>query len=234
MSHELRTPLNAIIGFSELMVQGVLGPIENENYLSYIKDIHFSGRHLLDIINDILDYSKAEAGKLELLETEVDLRQTVATLLRLTGPKARDAGLVLRHRLPPELPRLWCDERKLKQMLLNLLSNAVKFTPSGGRIDVRIDYTPIRLAISVRDTGIGIAKSDQARIVQPFVQLENSTSRIHEGTGLGLTLVKAMVELHGGNLSFESELGRGTTARLTFPADRIITATAYPLVATKR
>ena len=233
MSHELRTPLNAIIGFSELMMQGVLGPITNENYLSYVRDIHYSGRHLLDIINDILDYSKAEAGKLELLETEVDLHQIVATLLRLTGPKAREAGLALLHRLPSELPHLWCDERMLKQMLLNLLSNAVKFTPSGGRVEVAVESTPNGLEVSVRDTGTGIAKADLERIVQPFVQLENSLSRRHEGTGLGLTLVKAMVELHGGTLSFESEFGRGTTARLTFPHDRIVTPAASQLVSTK-
>jgi signal transduction histidine kinase len=222
MSHELRTPLNAIIGFSELMMRGVLGPVGNENYLSYIQDIHLSGRHLLDIINDILEFSKVEAGKLELLECEVDVGEVMAALLRLIGPKARDAGLVLRDLLPQDLPRLWCDERKLKQMLLNLLSNAVKFTPAGGSIELEAAATAAGLTLTVRDTGIGIARSDLGRVIQPFVQVENSLSRRHEGTGLGLTLVKSMAEIHDGSLSLESELGQGTTARLTFPAERMI------------
>jgi signal transduction histidine kinase len=231
MSHELRTPLNAIIGFSELMMRGVLGPVGNENYLSYIKDIHLSGRHLLDIINDILEFSKAEAGKLELLECEVDVAEVVAALLRLIGPKARDAGLVLRDRLPQGLSRLWCDERKLKQMLLNLLSNAVKFTPAGGTIELEVAETPAGFAISVRDTGIGIAKSDLGRVLRPFVQVENSLSRRHEGTGLGLTLVKSMAEIHDGSLTLESELGRGTVARLAFPPERMIPARNRALAA---
>jgi signal transduction histidine kinase len=222
MSHELRTPLNAIIGFSELMMRGVLGPVGNDNYLSYIKDIHLSGRHLLDIINDILEFSKAEAGKLELLECEVDVGEVVAALLRLIGPKARDAGLVLRERLPQRLSRLWCDERKLKQMLLNLLSNAVKFTPAGGAIELEAAESPAGLTLTVRDTGIGIAKSDLGRVMQPFVQVENSLSRSHEGTGLGLTLVKSMAEIHDGSLTLESELGAGTIARLSFPPDRVM------------
>ena len=211
------------------MIRGVLGPVGNDNYRSYINDIHLSGRHLLDIINDILDFSKAEAGKLELIETEVDVGEVVAALLRLFGPKARDAGLVLCDRLPPGLPRLWCDERKLKQMLLNLLSNAVKFTPPGGTIvlDAR---DAAGLTISVRDTGIGIAKSDLARVLRPFVQVENSLSRRHEGTGLGLTLVKFMAEIHDGSLALESELGQGTVALLTFPPERVV-APASPALA---
>jgi signal transduction histidine kinase len=231
MSHELRTPLNAIIGFSELMIRGVLGPVGNENYLSYINDIHLSGRHLLDIINDILDFSKAEAGKLELVETDVDVGEVVSALLRLFGPKARDAGLVLCDRLPPGLPRLWCDERKLKQMLLNLLSNAVKFTPPGGTIELEAADTAAGLTMSVRDTGIGIAKSDLARVLRPFVQVENSLSRRHEGTGLGLTLVKFMAEIHDGSLALESALGKGTTARLTFPPERVIAPAGSALAA---
>ena len=231
MSHELRTPLNAIIGFSELMIRGVLGPVGNDNYLSYINDIHLSGRHLLDIINDILEFSKAEAGKLELLECEVDVGEVAAALLRLIGPKARDAGLALRERLPQHLSRLWCDERKLKQMLLNLLSNAVKFTPAGGTIEFEAAESAAGLTLTVRDTGIGIAKSDLGRVMQPFVQVENSLSRRHDGTGLGLTLVKSMVEIHDGSLTLESELGTGTTARLTFPPDRVMNAPGRALAA---
>jgi signal transduction histidine kinase len=222
MSHELRTPLNAIIGFSELMIRGVLGPVGNENYVTYIQDIHLSGRHLLDIINDILEFSKAEAGKMELLENEVDVRHSVAALVRLIGPKARDAGLEFDEGLPNDLPRLWCDERKLKQMLLNLLSNAVKFTPSGGRIAIEAAASSAGMMLSVRDSGIGIAKTDLARVLQPFVQVDNALSRRHEGTGLGLTLVKSMIELHGGSLRLDSEFGQGTTARLNFPPERVI------------
>jgi signal transduction histidine kinase len=222
MSHELRTPLNAIIGFSELMIRGVLGPVGNENYVTYIQDIHLSGRHLLDIINDILEFSKAEAGKMELLENEVDVRHSVAALVRLIGPKARDAGLEFDEGLPNDLPRLWCDERKLKQMLLNLLSNAVKFTPSGGRIAIEAAASSAGMMVSVRDSGIGIAKTDLARVLQPFVQVDNALSRRHEGTGLGLTLVKSMIELHGGSLRLDSEFGQGTTARLNFPPERVI------------
>jgi signal transduction histidine kinase len=221
VSHELRTPLNAIIGFSELMIRGVLGPIGNPQYCEYLEDIHQSGTHLLSIINDILDFSKAEASKLELHESEVDVCQAVIALMRLLGPRARDAGLVLDNRIPPELPHLWCDERKLKQMLLNLLTNAVKFTPRGGNIEVDASCDETGLTISVRDTGIGIAKADLVRVLQPFVQADNELSRRHEGTGLGLTLVNSMIAMHGGRFHLESEVGSGTIAILNFPPERV-------------
>ena len=220
VSHELRTPLNAIIGFSELMIRGVLGPIGNPQYREYLEDIHQSGTHLLSIINDILDFSKAEACKLELHESEVDVNQVVVALVRLMGPRARDAGLELCDRIPSELPHLWCDERKLKQMLLNLLTNAVKFTPRGGSIEVGASCDEAGLTISVRDTGIGIARADLDRVLQPFVQADNELSRRHEGTGLGLTLVNSMITMHGGRLHLESEIGSGTTAVLSFPPQR--------------
>jgi signal transduction histidine kinase len=221
VSHELRTPLNAIIGFSELMIRGVLGPIGNPQYREYLEDIHQSGSHLLSIINDILDFSKAEASKLELHESEVDVQQVVIGLTRLMGPRARDAGLELCDRIPVELPHLWCDERKLKQMLLNLLTNAVKFTPGGGKIDVEASCDEAGLTILVRDTGIGIAKADLDRVLQPFVQADNELSRRHEGTGLGLTLVNSMIAMHGGRFHLESEVGSGTTAVLRFPPQRV-------------
>jgi len=221
VSHELRTPLNAIIGFSELMIRGVLGPIGNPQYCEYLEDIHQSGTHLLSIINDILDFSKAEASKLELHESEVDVRQIVIGLTRLLGPRARDAGLALYDRIPPQLPHLWCDERKLKQMLLNLLTNAVKFTPRGGTIEVDASCDETGLTISVRDTGIGIAKADLVRVLQPFVQADNELSRRHEGTGLGLTLVNSMIAMHGGKVHLESEVGTGTAAILNFPPERV-------------
>jgi signal transduction histidine kinase len=222
VSHELRTPLNAIIGFSELMMNDVLGPLGNEQYRSYVEDIHASGRHLLDIINDILDFAKAEAGKLLLLESDVNVHQVAAGLERLVGPRARDAGLVLTNRVSPDLPRLNCDERKLKQMLLNLLINAVKFTPSGGKVDIEGSFGPEGMVLGVRDTGIGIAKSDLDRVLQPFVQVENPVNRRQEGTGLGLALVKAMAELHDGRVRLESEVGGGTCVQLIFPGERAI------------
>jgi signal transduction histidine kinase len=221
MSHELRTPLNAIIGFSELMIRGVLGPIVNPQYREYLDDIHQSGTHLLSIINDILDFSKAEACKLELHESEVDVHQVAIAVARLMGPRARDAGLELHDRIPPQLPHLWCDERKLKQMLLNLLTNAVKFTPRGGSIEVEASCDETGLAILIRDTGIGIAKADLLRVLQPFVQGDNELSRRHEGTGLGLTLVNSMIAMHGGRFHLESEVGIGTSAVLSFPAERV-------------
>ena len=221
VSHELRTPLNAIIGFSELIIRGVLGPLGNEKYRSYIEDIHMSGRHLLDVINDILDFAKAEAGKLLLQESEVDVSEVVASLKRLIGPRARDAGIELTDNLPADLPRLWCDERKLKQMLLNLLTNAVKFTPAGGHIEISASEGAEGFACIVTDTGIGIGNADLDRVLEPFVQAETTLGRRQEGTGLGLPLVKAMIEIHGGRIHLKSELNKGTTVRLTFPPARI-------------
>jgi signal transduction histidine kinase len=220
VSHELRTPLNAIIGFSELIMRDVLGPLGNEKYRSYIEDIHMSGRHLLDVINDILDFAKAEAGKLLLHESDVDVSEVVVSIKRLIGPRARDAGIELNDRLPADLPRLWCDERKLKQMLLNLLMNAVKFTPAGGHIDVNAGAGAEGFVFTVTDTGIGIADADLDRVLEPFVQAETTLGRRQEGTGLGLPLVKAMIEIHGGRIELKSELSKGTTVRLIFPPAR--------------
>jgi len=222
VSHELRTPLNAIIGFSDLMMHDVLGPLGNEQYRNYVEDIHASGRHLLDIINDILDFAKAEAGKLLLLESDVNVHQIAVGLERLMGPRARDAGLVLDNRVPMDLPRLNCDERKLKQMLLNLLTNAVKFTPTGGTIAIEGHCGSNGIVLGVRDTGVGIAKPDLDRVLQPFVQVESTLNRRQEGTGLGLALVKAMVELHDGRINLESEVGGGTLVQLIFPLQRAI------------
>jgi len=221
ISHELRTPLNAIIGFSELMIRDVLGPLGNDQYRTYLEDIHASGRHLLDIINDILDFAKAEAGQLLLFESDVDIHQVAAGIERLLGPRARDAGIQLNIRFPADLPLLWCDERKLKQMLLNLVTNAVKFTPAGGTIDIETGVAADGFFVAVRDTGVGIAETDLARVLQPFVQADTTLSRRQEGTGLGLALVKAMVEIHGGSLKLESELGKGTLVRLLFPRERV-------------
>jgi len=220
ISHELRTPLNAIIGFSELMMRDTRG-LANEHYRSYISDIHSSGRHLLDIINDILDFAKAEAGQLVLFESNVDAQQVADGISRLLGPRARDSGINLRIRIPADLPLVWCDERKLKQMLLNLVNNAVKFTPSGGIVEISARLEPDGFVLAVRDSGIGIAEADLDRVLEPFVQAETTLSRRQEGTGLGLALVKAMIGIHGGRLRLESTLGNGTSAELVFPAEHI-------------
>jgi signal transduction histidine kinase len=223
ISHELRTPLNAIIGFSELMMRDTRG-LPNEQYRSYISDIHTSGRHLLDIINDILDFAKAEAGQLVLLESNVDIQQVASAIERLLGPRARDAGINLKIDIPSELPLLWCDERKLKQMLLNLVNNAVKFTPSGGTVEIGAALRPEGFVLAVRDSGIGIAEADLERVLQPFVQADTTLNRRQEGTGLGLSLVKSMIEIHGGTLRLESAVGSGTSAELVFPPERISAA----------
>jgi signal transduction histidine kinase len=224
ISHELRTPLNAIIGFSELMIRDVLGPLGNEQYRSYVGDIHSSGRHLLDIINDILDFAKAEAGQLLLYESDADVIQVIIGIERLMGPRARDAGITLSLHVPEELPLLWCDERKVKQMLLNLVTNAVKFTPAGGTIDVEAGVAADGFFLEVSDSGVGIPEHDLARVLEPFVQSDTTLSRRQEGTGLGLALVKAMIEIHGGTLKLDSELGKGTVVRLTFPKERVSNA----------
>jgi signal transduction histidine kinase len=223
ISHELRTPLNAIIGFSELMISGAHGAMSNPTYDAYVRDIFDAGTDLLKIINEILDLSKAEAGRLDLLEETVDVASVVRTVVRLVSPKADDAGLSLETIMPDVPPLLFCDRLKLKQILLNLLSNAVKFTPMGGTIAVSVEIDPERgFIIAVKDSGIGIAEADLPRVLQPFVQVDSALSRAHNGTGLGLPLVAVMTELHGGKLEIDSEIGRGTTVRACFPAARIV------------
>lgn len=227
MSHELRTPLNAVIGFSQVMMSETLGPIGSPQYREYAKDIHDSGTHLLEIINDILDLSKAEAGKLELDEGRVDIRDVIDATCRLIRPRAERAGLSVVARVPASLPRLWGDERKLKQILLNLVSNAVKFTPSGGQIEIAASFhVQAGFSVTVQDTGIGIAAENLRRVLEPFVQVENSLTRSHEGSGLGLPLAAKMAELHGGKLSIDSDLGKGTRVALTLPARRRAAAMA--------
>ena len=228
MSHELRTPLNVIIGFSDMMLRGVMGQIGNEHYRSYVTDIHSSGTHLLEIINDILDLSTVEAGKLELIEEIFDLRQTIRSVGTLTGSRAQEAGLSATFRFPEDLPLLRADERKIKQVLINLISNAVKFTPRGGVIEVsgRLDMQA-GLAITVADTGIGIAPENLQRVLEPFMQVDSSLGRLHQGTGLGLPLVKAIMALHGGALDLKSEVGVGTTATVVFPCERVIAVSDF-------
>src|SRR5215469_16130339 len=223
VSHELRTPLNAIIGFSELMLNGARGPIENGDYRGYLKDIFDAGTDLLRLINEILDLSKAEAGRLELLEDTVDVENVIRTVTRLVSPKADAAGLVLSCDLPETPPLLFCDRLKLKQILLNLLSNAVKFTEPNGKIAVSMGVDAERgLFIAVQDSGIGIAAADIPRVMQPFVQVDSALSRPHNGPGLGLPLAAAMIELHGGKMVIECEPGKGTTVTAFFPIARMV------------
>jgi len=223
MSHELRTPLNAIIGFSDMMSRCLIDAEDTDKFLEYAQDINDSGQHLLALINDILDLSKVEAGKLELDESIVDLSQIGDRCLKLLQQKAEDGGLRFSRRLAPTLPRLWADERKVTQISINLLSNAVKFTPPGGHVRMETSIGEdggVRLCVV--DSGIGIAQQDIDKVLAPFTQLDSVVNRKYPGTGLGLPLAKALVELHGGGFAIESEVGEGTIVTATFPKERII------------
>ncbi|WP_296718051.1 ATP-binding protein [Tistrella sp.] len=223
MSHELRTPLNAVIGFSEMIALETLGPVGNPRYLEYAHDITESGGHLLAVISDILDMSKIEAGRLDLDERPVDLRAMASRARGMVQARADAGGITLETELPPGLPPVLVDERRMKQVLLNLLSNAVKFTEPGGR--VTLAAVPGRdggMDITVTDTGIGIAPEDLPKVLTPFGQIESALSRRFEGTGLGLPLSKAIVELHGGRLLLDSRPGQGTTVTVHLPAARVV------------
>lgn len=218
ISHELRTPLNAIIGFSEIIKNEPNTGLSTQHQ-EYIRDIHFSGVHLLSLINDILDYSKAEAGKLEMNISEIDGVKMVKNSMRLVIPRAEQSEVTLIEDLPPKHFTLQTDAKKLKQVLLNLLSNAVKFTPAGGQVTVaaRFDATADTVIFSVTDTGIGIALKDISRVMTPFGQVDSTLARRYEGTGLGLPLSKKFVETLGGEFRLESEVGKGTTVTITLP-----------------
>jgi two-component system cell cycle sensor histidine kinase PleC len=223
MSHELRTPLNAIIGFSEVMGAEMFGALGNVRYREYAHDIHGAGKHLLALINDILDLSKAEAGRFELSTDEVVPADLLQECLRLIRGRAEEAGLRLKSNLAPGLPNLIADRLRLKQILLNLLSNAVKFTPSGGTVELCAHADDAgRFILSVRDTGIGMAPEAIPIALEPFRQIASPFARKVEGTGLGLSLAKSLIECHGGTLELESAVNKGTTARLVLPSDRTI------------
>jgi PAS domain S-box-containing protein len=223
MSHELRTPLNAIIGFSEIIGKELFGQIGSPRYREYADDIYASGTHLLNLINDILDVSKAEAGKIDLQETVIDIIDVIESSVRLVAPRARENGVeIVVAPIDPQL-RVLADERRLKQVLLNLLSNAVKFTPMGGRITLEASHDPARgFVIRVADTGIGMNPADIPKALEPFGQVDSKLARKYEGTGLGLPLSKALVELHGGKLEIESAIGAGTTVTIILPTSRIV------------
>ena len=223
VSHELRTPLNAVIGFSEMMRDRMFGSLGHHKYEEYARDINLSGRHLLSIIDDILDLSKIEAGRIELYEESIDIPRSVANCIRILRTRAEEAGVLLITNVPDELPHLRGETRKIKQILLNLMSNAVKFTAPGGRVILDVYQQSCgELVFRVRDDGIGIAEDDILTALTPFGQIENTLSRKHHGTGLGLPLSKAFAELHDGRLDLESALGKGTTVTITFPPERLI------------
>jgi signal transduction histidine kinase len=216
MSHELRTPLNAIIGFSEVLRQQMFGAI-NPKQGEYLEDIQTSGQHLLSLINDILDLSKVEAGKMELQLSRFSLHAALESVLLMVRERAAGRGIELRTELDPAIDHLEADERKVKQVVLNLLTNAVKFTPSGGTVTLETEHNGAGVVVSVRDTGVGIAPVDQARVFEEFTQAGTAATSGQEGTGLGLALSRRLVELHGGRIWLESEPGRGSTFSFTLP-----------------
>ena len=218
MSHELRTPLNAIIGFSEVLNERMFGEL-NEKQDEYLKDIHASGQHLLSLINDILDLSKIEAGKMELEVSDFDLPMAIDNALMLVRERATRRGIELHRSIDERLGQIQADERKIRQVLLNLLSNAIKFTPDGGRIEVWAKPVDGFIEVSVTDTGVGIAPEDQEAVFEEFRQVGTASTKI-EGTGLGLTLCRKFAELHGGRIWVKSELGQGSTFTFALPVRR--------------
>ncbi len=225
MSHELRTPLNAIIGFSEMMMKETFGPLGNLKYQEYLGDIHVSARHLLEIINEVLDMSKIEAGKIDLDEQDMDMGEAVESVMRMMASRAFSGGIRMESHIAPELPALFADPRLVRQVLINLVSNAVKFSKPGGKIDVIAEMkADHEMVIRVEDTGIGIARNKIQQALEPFGQIHDSAHAAKEiqGTGLGLPLAKAMVELHGGHLTLDSDTNQGTRVAIHFPARRIV------------
>ena len=222
MSHELRTPLNAIIGFSDMVIEETFGPIGSERYREYLRDIRSSGTHLLDLINDILDLSKAESGQVDLHESVIEVEDLINGSVALVALRARQAGVEIITDIAQDLPQLRADERKVRQALLNLATNAIKFTPPAGRVFLRAGLADGRLRLAVEDTGIGMASADIPKALSPFGQIDSAHNRRHTGTGLGLPLTKRLVEAHGATFDLKSELGVGTVVTVEFPPDRLV------------
>jgi signal transduction histidine kinase len=218
MSHELRTPLNAVIGFSEIIAAEMFGPIGEQRYKDFAADIVRSGRHLLEVISDILDVAKLQSGKTELHLQRLDLRDVIAEAMRIVKEQADSSDIALTSSVDPDLPEIDGDATRLRQVLLNLLSNAIKFTPAGGRIIVSAQGTGDCVSLTVRDSGIGIAANDIPKAFEPFGQIDSSIARKYGGTGLGLPLSKMFAELHGGGLTIESVPGEGTIVTVCLPA----------------
>jgi signal transduction histidine kinase len=227
MSHELRTPLNAIIGFADIMRNELKGPLGNPEYKKYAADIAESSEHLLQIINDLLDISKIESGKLDLREENLDLARAYNTCVTILRERAQQGGVTLLCEALPRDIYLRADARMIKQILINLVANAVKFTPPKGRVTLGAKReTDGSVTMSISDTGIGIAAEDIDRVLEPFIQADNDLARHYEGTGLGLPLAKALTELHDGRLEIESSPGTGTTVTVNLPAERVLTRAA--------
>ncbi|MBL4906215.1 MAG: PAS domain-containing protein [Sneathiella sp.] len=225
MSHELRTPLNAILGFSDILKAEAFGPLGQKNYLEYAHDINAAGRHLLDVINEILDVAKIEAGQMVLAEKNLDMSFVLDSCHRMVNVRAKDAGVKLKFELAPNLPTLFADETRVKQILNNLLSNAIKFTDPKGTVAVLAKLTEKgQMQIIVKDNGIGIKEAEMKTILSQFGQAQSSYARNHEGTGLGLTLVQLLVDAHDGVFEIESIYGQGTTTTVTFPLTRVLEA----------
>lgn len=226
MSHELRTPLNAIIGFSELMIKETFGNIGSEKYKEYLNDVHMSAEHLLEIINEVLDMSKIEAGRIELSEETINLRDLVESVIRMTASKVFASNIQIKLDAVENLPPLQADRRLLRQVIINILTNAIKFSKEHGTIHIGVQQMPEDdILITIRDEGIGIQRDKIDHVLEPFGQIADSPERSgsgNHGTGLGLPLAKAMVELHGGSLKLESEYGVGTTVFITLPSERVL------------
>lgn len=223
MSHELRTPLNSIIGFSQSMTEEVFGKVGNDKYLEYASDIHASGHHLLNLINDVLDLSKIEAGELMIDEEDVDLDELLNSCLRMIQGRKEAKSITIQYDSSGNLPHIRADERLVKQIVLNLLSNAVKYNVTDGtvRLSASVDQNN-SVSVVVSNTGVGIDVENIAKVLEPFVQARTHAQKTHEGTGLGLSLSKQLIELHGGMLEIESQLGKGTTVAFRFPPDRTL------------
>ncbi|XSG81227.1 MAG: PAS domain-containing sensor histidine kinase [Methyloligella sp. ZOD6] len=222
MSHELRTPLNAVIGFSEILSRELFGRLGEDRYRDYARLIHESGGHLLNVVNDILDMSKIEAGKFNILKEPFHVGALLKSCVDIVRPTAEQKSLVLEVEIPEDMPELLADKRACKQMLLNVLSNAIKFTDEGGRIYLSARDAEDAVHLVVRDTGIGIAEKDLPNLGNPFVQADNSYDRSYDGAGLGLSVVKGLARLHGGRLEIDSQLGEGTTVAIVLPKGEAI------------
>jgi two-component system cell cycle sensor histidine kinase PleC len=218
MSHELRTPLNAIIGFSEIMGSGMFGTLGSEKYQEYCHDILTSGHYLLEVINDILDMSKIEAGRMKLDMEQLDLSKTLAESLRVVSGRADDKNLLLNADIEGTIAVV-ADRRAIKQVIVNLLSNAVKFTPEGGKVVVRCRVRDDSILLLIADTGIGIAPQSLARLGRPFEQVESQLTKTYHGSGLGLAIARSLTNLHGGSMRLRSKLGAGTVVCVSLPRD---------------
>ena len=223
MSHELRTPLNAIIGFSEMIATEMFGSVDKPQYVEYGALIQRSGIHLLDIVGDILDIAKIEAGEMELKETVVDIYETVSDCLPILAPQLEEVGIYTEIRRKSVVGHLLADRRVVKQMIINLLSNRIKFSTAGGKIEIYLGEFEGAVELTVVDHGIGMRPDQVDFVLKPFSQIEQVSTRSHEGTGLGLTIVKQMIELHGGSIAIDTEPDTGTAVTLRFPPDRTVT-----------